>query len=127
MKFSKQRELILQTVKTHNTHLTVDEIYTYVKKDIPTISLATVYRNVKQLVELNEIRQIPLTQGGDRYDGILHEHFHVRCVRCGTIFDVDSSIISGIDDKIVQTLGFLVEDHQFFAQGACKKCREKVN
>lgn len=85
---SKQRDVILEIVQNNNVHPTAEWIYGEAKKFIPTIGIATVYRNLNKLVELGEIEKISIPGESDRYDSVMTEHFHMRCSSCGELKDI---------------------------------------
>lgn len=124
MKYSAQRELIKQKVIGNRQHLTADEVYLMVKQEMPNISLATVYRNLNMLVEAGLIAKIAFPNASDRFDGCTAEHFHMVCVRCGAIFDIEDEMLQDLDDKIYSLLEFEVLTKHFVAKGVCKKCNE---
>ena len=82
MKYSKQRELVLQTLQQNVVHPTADYIYAVLHKEYPSISLATVYRNLNQLAEMNVIRKIVGLDASTRYDHNTHKHYHFICSKC---------------------------------------------
>ena len=85
---SKQRDVILEIVQNNNIHPTAEWIYGEAKKFIPTIGIATVYRNLNKLVEIGEIEKISIPGESDRYDSVMTEHFHMRCSSCGELKDI---------------------------------------
>lgn len=85
---SKQRDVILEIVQNNNIHPTAEWIYGEAKKFIPTIGIATVYRNLNKLVEIGEIEKISIPGESDRYDSVMTEHFHMRCSYCGELKDI---------------------------------------
>lgn len=126
MKYSKQRELILETLKSAETHLTAEEIHILVRKTLPSVSLGTVYRNLNLLVERGLIRS--LTTSGStsiRYDGRTEEHCHLICTSCGKITDIDLDIFTPFDVFIYDRTGFSVDDHDFVLKGICADCSNR--
>ncbi len=127
MKYSRQRELILETLRRAETHPTAEEIYTLVKSELPSISLGTVYRNLNLLVELRTIRKL-VTAGNTsvRYDGRNDEHCHLVCTSCGTITDMDLSLFSPIDDALKAERNFTVTEHTIVLKGICAACSSQT-
>jgi len=127
MKYSRQRELILETLRRAETHPTAEEIYTLVKSELPSISLGTVYRNLNLLVELRTIRKL-VTAGNTsvRYDGRNDEHCHLVCTSCGTITDMDLSLFSPIDDALKAERNFTVTEHTIVLKGICTACSSQT-
>ena len=88
MKYSRQRNIILDIMKNTYQHPTAEEVYEEAKKVLPEIGIATIYRNLNQLVEIGSIKRISLGNGNDRYDGHLEEHYHLICKCCGRLQDI---------------------------------------
>ena len=87
MKYSKQREMILDYVKKNLVHPTANHVYSSLKKEHPNLSLGTVYRNLNQLAELGMIQKIEVAGAPDRFDGNITPHYHAICVKCNEMFD----------------------------------------
>ena len=123
MKYSRQRELILETLRQCDTHPTAEQLYEQVKKDMPSISLGTVYRNLNLLVDLGTIRKVESVGSGSiRYDGRNDEHCHLMCSSCGKIMDIDLDYFTVIDSKLESDTGFTVSEHSIILKGTCKEC-----
>ena len=84
-----QCSLVLDMVNKLQSHATADEIYDAIVQDHPHISRGTVYRNLNRLAEIGKIRKINIPGRAERFDHLCHDHYHVRCEKCGRIFDVD--------------------------------------
>ncbi len=125
-----QKALILRAVCELKRHLTADEVYEFVKRDHPSIGKGTVYRNLAILTEEGAIRKVEVPDGSDRFDFTLKNHYHVRCVKCGEVFDVDMDEIPDLQKKIHDTHGmeFLTYDifSREFARNAGHK-RRRIN
>lgn len=120
-----QCTLVLETVNKLPGHVTADEIYEAIAKEHPTISRATVYRNLNRLSQTGKIRRIEIPGGADRFERWCHPHYHIKCEECGRIFDVDMEYIPHLEDKIRDTHGFQLTGHDILFTGICPQCREK--
>ncbi|MFW6005215.1 MAG: Fur family transcriptional regulator, partial [Desulfonatronovibrionaceae bacterium] len=89
MRLTKQRKLILQTVRESRNHPTATEVYDQVRISMPTISLGTVYRNLDILSRQGHIRMIDTCGDQKRFDARTRDHLHVICSRCGQVRDVN--------------------------------------
>ncbi|MBO5525927.1 MAG: transcriptional repressor [Clostridia bacterium] len=120
-----QRTIILQAVKRLQNHPTADEVYAEVVKEHPSISRTTVYRNLQQLDEAGfiSIRKIPGC--ADRYDHICANHYHVRCINCGRVADVDMEYIPDMQSRIKDGHGFVFIKHDLIFQGICLECQKQ--
>ncbi|MHA4988139.1 Fur family transcriptional regulator [Cetobacterium somerae] len=125
MKFSKQRELILNYILNSHEHLTADTIYADLKKDNPELSLGTVYRNLTKLTEIGAIKKVSLPNQVDKFDKNLEPHAHFICDECGSITDIS---IPGMDeflDKVSDEDGISIRKYDLTLNGTCKKCKDK--
>ena len=118
-----QKALILRAVCELKRHLTADEVYEFVKKDHPSIGKGTVYRNLAILTEEGAIRKVEVPDESDRFDFTLKNHYHVRCVKCGEVFDVDMDEIPDLQKKIHDTHGMEFLTYDIFFKGICPECR----
>ena len=124
MKYSKQREVILATVRQNAVHPTADMVYSMVKQAHPNISLATIYRNLNLLAQNGLLTKIKVANGSDRFDGRIDEHYHMLCQKCGQVFDADVKLdfLPQFDRDILSQTGFTVISHHLLAEGICKNC-----
>ena len=118
-----QKALILRAVCDLKRHLTADEVYEFVKRDHPSIGKGTVYRNLAILTEEGAIRKVEVPDGSDRFDFTLKNHYHVRCVKCGEVFDGDMDEIPDLQKKIHDTHGMEFLTYDIFFKGICPECR----
>ena len=120
-----QRSLVLEAVNKLKCHATADEVYQMVAQEHPTISKGTVYRNLHQLAESGEIRKIEVPGSADRFDHRCHDHYHVRCTKCGKVFDVNMDYIADLEKNIRDTHGFEFTGHDLVFRGLCPDCRKE--
>lgn len=119
MRYSKQRELILNILRNRCDHPTADSIYTEARAIDSTISLGTVYRDLKVLEQTKQIHSIKTTDDKLHYDGDIRKHSHFVCTKCGNIFDIMAkpripSMLKGIGK---------VEESKCVYYGTCKGCQ----
>jgi Fe2+ or Zn2+ uptake regulation protein len=119
-----QRQIVLGALKKMNVHPTIDEIYTKIHKEHPSISKTTVYRNLRLLAASGAIRQISLPDGLERYDGRNDQHYHFLCKNCGSVLDVEMEYLVGINDAVTCKYGVMVEEHDVLFSGVCQKCQK---
>ena len=118
--YSRQREAILNVLRSTNTHPTASWIYGEVKKQIPNISLGTVYRNLSALAKNGDILSISVGDGFEHFDGDINPHAHLTCKCCHSITDLVLPC-----DTISETAknhGFITETAVYIAYGVCKDC-----
>jgi len=122
---SKQKEAILRCLKDTKSHPNAAWIYEEVRKEIPNISLGTVYRNLRLMSHMGEIQEMDLAGEHSRFDGNAENHYHFRCVNCDRIFDIDEPIDGDIDERVSRSTGFEVMSHRLEFRGLCSDCRRK--
>ena len=119
MNYSKQRELILDYINNCKSHPTADKIYNEVKKEMPSISFSTVYRNLNQLVNQNKIKKISLDSKKYIYDNVKTNHAHFYCIKCGMLEDID------IKNKVKFNINYEIQSIELVVKGICNDCKEK--
>ena len=123
-KRTKQKEAILKVLRSTTSHPTADWVYEEVRKEIPNISLGTVYRNLKLLRQSGEISDIDFSGTFSRFDGNPDNHYHFRCEKCGRVLDVDEPVNKEFDRRIARKTGFKISHHRLEFRGLCKECQE---
>lgn len=117
---TKQRELIIAAVQSSRSHPTADEVFQSIRTQLPTISLATVYRNLGTLSAQGVIRKIEIPDGRDRFDCCLADHDHFLCRSCGRLWDFQ--LAHPLVELIPPETGFLVQDYALVVRGTCREC-----
>ncbi|MBB2182504.1 transcriptional repressor [Lachnospiraceae bacterium MD1] len=133
LKVTTQRIAILEVLDSRpGIHLTAEEIYDCVKKKYPEIGIATVYRTIQMLSELNLIDKLNLDDGYVRYEiskkgteDTCHHHHHLICLDCGRIYAFQDDLLETLEERIKETMGFTVSDHEVKLYGHCQECRDK--
>ncbi len=125
MKYSKQRELILNYVLNSHEHPTADKVYKTVKKELPNISLGTIYRNLNQLSESNLIRRIALPNKVDRFDKEQPEHCHLYCNGCGEVVDLNKDLMKSTSNMISKMTDYKMILHNMVFIGICPNCQKE--
>jgi len=122
---SEQRKAVLAVVRGTTCHPDAAWIYEQTRKEIPNISLGTVYRNLRHLINDGEILELE-TGNYKRYDGNIQNHYHFKCARCHEIYDVDLELdnVININNEVAHKTGFIVTHHYLEFGGICKRCRE---
>ena len=87
-KYSKQRQLIYNSLKNRTDHPTVEQLYEDLKLEMPKLGIATVYRNLIELCESGEVIKLKSLNGPDRYDGNNIPHIHFECNKCNALYDI---------------------------------------
>lgn len=119
---SKQRQLVLEAVKSVHCHPTAEEIFQMVREENPNISLGTVYRNLNLLAEMGEILKLDLGGESDHFDGTSKEHGHLVCSRCGAIEDLSCELSESVRALVSKELKREMEAVNLTVSGLCKIC-----
>ena len=123
-RFSKQRELIYEAVRSTTEHPTAETVYNWLKPENPALSLGTVYRNLNQLVEEGSVQRLPFPV--ERYDANTAPHAHLLCHTCGKVYDLTGmNYDPELDRKAEAASGYVVEQHELFFGGTCTLCLGK--
>ena len=122
--------MVYDAVNALKCHATADEVYEYVYRENPTISRGTVYRNLNRLSGTGKIRKIEIPGAADRFDHRCDEHYHIKCEKCGRVFDVDMDAIPDPYKNIRNKHGFKFSGCSIVFSGICPECQKeckKVN
>lgn len=122
MRYSRQRELIEKIIKNRTDHPTADMIYESARELEPNISLGTVYRNLKSLVDDGVIITLETSDKKIHYDGDLSMHSHFICEECGKIIDLFEPVPHS---EVIKKLGLTLYGTKCFYYGKCKECSIK--
>ena len=122
-----QKEAVERIVCSSCDHPTAETVYLRAKKELPNISLGTVYRNLSLLTQLGEIKKLTTSIGPDRFDGNIAPHYHVLCTKCGRIQDLEMESIDHIDTLAGTQFDGKIEGHFTYFYGRCRDCLEKEN
>ncbi len=118
---SKQRDAVLRNLSERFDHPTAEDVYLDLKRDMPSISLATVYRNLKLLESEGMIIKIT-TDDSDRFDGHTHEHYHFTCKDCKRVLDLE--LKDGTDlNNLTKDFGGTITSHALMFFGICPDCK----
>ena len=118
--YSRQREAILQVLRSTDTHPTAAEVYERVRELIPNISLGTVYRNLDALSASGDILSISVGDGNNHFDGDNSNHLHLNCRHCGKI--IDATVDSDSLNSFVKEKGFTPDTLVCVVYGICSDC-----
>lgn len=122
-KYSRQRELIYNTVIENQVHPTAEFVYNYLKKDNPQLSLGTVYRNLQQLSDNGAINRVSIPNQPDRFDGVIKPHYHAVCSKCGKIEDIFIEEMENIDSLVAKKTGLNIIGHEIVFKTICPLCK----
>lgn len=132
LKVTAQRMLMLEIMAGHpGEHLTAEEIFDLARQSYPEIGLAMIYRALQVMVELHIIDKLNFDDGFARYElgqemgSERHHHHHAICMECKTVFSLEEDLLGGLEQNLMERLGFQVTDHEVKLYGYCQACRIK--
>lgn len=125
-KITPQRLAIVKVLIESVDHPSVEDIYQQIKKDFPTMSLATVYRNIVLIKSLGEVLELGFPDGRNRYDGNKpYPHPHVICIKCKKIIDPDLESLDNLKKEVAHETNFKILNHRLDFFGLCSNCMPK--
>lgn len=119
---TKQKEIILKTIKSDKSHPTIKEIYEKVKLIDPSIGQATIYRNINKMVDDGIVLKLKVNTNTYRYDGNTNTHHHFLCKQCNNIidiFDEEEILIKDLENKY----SININKCYIYLEGICDKCK----
>lgn len=126
-RMTEQRRAVLEALASVDTHPTAAELYEMVRESLPDVSQGTVYRNLHKLVELGYAQELDYGSGASHFDATVKPHYHVRCVRCGRVDDlqIDREPVPCIDEARKAAGNWEISEHRIEFMGLCPDCRNK--
>lgn len=122
-RFTEQRAAVYRFLSGTTSHPTADEVFQEVRRRIPGISLATVYKSLETLVNCGLAAKLTYSDGSARYDARMEPHHHARCLSCGAVTDVSSRTLDGeLQDFASGLDGFSVLGYRLEFTGFCADC-----
>jgi Fur family transcriptional regulator, peroxide stress response regulator len=125
LRMTRQRQTVYDTLMDQRDHPTADEVFSRVKRTMPTISLATVYNCLEKLVDCGLVRQVNRDRESTRYCANLKEHGHFYCRQCGSVHDIDLPSGQPADLGLALPEGFRVDQLDVNLRGVCPECGAK--
>lgn len=119
---TRQRDVILQAVRSTMDHPTAGWVYRQARRRLPRISLGTVYRNLKRLTEEGLIREVQIAGQITRFDANTGRHYHIRCLACGRVNDLPVSVDRRLEEEAGRAMNYRVLGHQVEVLGVCPLC-----
>lgn len=122
--FSQKRTAILSTLQKTRSHPTADWIYGQLKPDHPSLSLGTVYRNLKMFCETGKAVSVGVINGQEHFDATVRPHAHFVCDQCGAVLDVEENFFGPEElRKLSESIGHDVRSASVIFHGICGNCK----
>jgi Fe2+ or Zn2+ uptake regulation protein len=125
-RITPQRRAVIGALHGEHVHLSAEQVHAAARREVPEVSLATVYNTLNELIAMGEISEIRLSDGTTRYDPkIGPDHHHLVCEQCGLTFDVEPRGVEGLSLPRAQRYGMLVDTVEVVFRGRCSNCAEQ--
>ena len=123
LKLTPQRLAVYQYLTSTKEHPSAESIYKALQPLYPTMSLATVYKALKTLVEVGLVQEINVGEGNFRYDGIIYDHAHIQCLKCCRVDDLEAGEFPNLNTIAEQNSNYKIKWNKLFFYGICGECQ----
>jgi Fur family peroxide stress response transcriptional regulator len=123
LKLTPQRIAVYEMLKSTKSHPSAEAIYNTIKVQYPTMSLATVYKTLKTLVEVGLVQELNVGEGNFRYDANAQVHPHIICQNCSRVDDIEGADLSVINDIVKEHTDYKVLSNKTYFYGLCADCK----
>lgn len=124
-RLTNQKKAILDYLRSTSYHPDAYEVFEVVKKKLPQISLATVYRNLDSMAKKGLIKEMRIKPDRFNYDGIGIKHHHFQCTTCRMVFNIEGDLFLNFEKISESGVVGLVEDYDVMLRGICTNCQRK--
>ena len=125
LKYSRQREAVLNYLRSTKSHPTAEKVYSTVRKEFPRVSLGTIYRNLSLLAERGEILRFSCGDGVEHFDAVTRPHNHFICRQCGSIIDIEEKVVESMGEPAEENFSGKIESYEIYFHGVCEQCLSK--
>jgi len=129
LKFTIQREVILEMLYNSDEHLTPEALHRLIQEKYPDLNtgIATVYRTLSLLEESAMVTSLSFGAQGKKYElGAKDHHDHIICTECGAISEFVDEAIELKQKEVAESLGFIMQEHSMQIYGICQECQNKM-
>ncbi|MDQ7785064.1 MAG: transcriptional repressor [Desulfomonilaceae bacterium] len=123
-RMTRQRKIVLEELRKVTSHPTADQLHQMVRRRLPGINIATVYRNLEILTDEGEVMKLDVAGTQRRFDGNALNHYHIRCSRCGRVDDVHMDVVDSLEEAAAKACAYTVLSHTVEFVGICPGCRD---
>lgn len=125
MNYSRQREIILDTLTRNAVHPTAEKLFQIIRDENPdtNIGIATVYRNLRKLADMGVIKRIEGLEDAEHFDHNTHTHYHFMCENCKKVYDIEADVAPSLIENTQKQTGFIINGYDIVYHGICKDCQ----
>ncbi|MHC1684620.1 MAG: Fur family transcriptional regulator [Clostridiaceae bacterium] len=124
LKLTPQRIAVYKYLKSTKSHPSAEVIYKAIQEEYPTMSLATVYKALKTLAEVDLVQEINVGEGNFRYDAMVEPHPHIQCLECNRVDDIENISFSDLNLKASEFTDYSILANQVYFYGVCPDCKK---
>lgn len=124
LKATPQRLAIVQLMH-HAGHISIEDLYSEVKKRFSSISLATLYKNIHTMLDVSLIREVKIPGQKTKYEIAKEAHAHVLCRSCNHIKDIPLETSSLLKKSVDMAENYKIEEISVVLSGLCPECQKK--
>ena len=121
LKATDKRVSVLSIMEKQG-HISIDDLYTKVKEKFPSISLATLYKNITLMMKNKLLSEVKITNLKTHYEINKQDHAHLVCEKCNSIVDLNTTF-EKVNNEILQDNSFLIKSTNLTFNGICKNCQ----
>lgn len=125
LKLTPQRIAVYKYLKSTKEHPSAEMIYKALQPEYPTMSLATVYKALKTLVEVGLVQEINVGEGNFRYDGNAASHPHIQCINCSRVDDLENLDLTNLNKDAESYSKYTILSNKVYFYGICEDCQQK--
>ena len=125
-RITPQRRAILRIIRERAGHLSADEIHDLARREIPRLSLSTVYRTLDLLKELDLVTELHLAGNHYRYEAQSGQHEHLVCLSCGEVIEFHCDHCAAMQEALSAKLGFHITGSRVELLGYCQECAKAL-
>ena len=123
---SRQRRLVYGIVERSHNHPTAHQVFSQARRSIPSISLGTVYRNLRRLADEGHVRENKIGGEPARFEVPRRRHYHIRCIECGQLEDLTLPYQDALDRKAQRLVRYRLKEHRMEFFGVCPTCARRL-
>ncbi|WP_428911376.1 Fur family transcriptional regulator [Niallia sp. Krafla_26] len=127
IRITPQRQEMISILKGTKQHFTAEDIYKQLITQFPSVSIATVYNNLKLFVSLGLVHELQFGEGLSKFEWIENDHYHIICSSCGKIEDFYYPQLKEVESFAQDLSKFKIKNHHLLFYGLCQECSEKEN
>ena len=126
-KVTPQRLAVYKALSEETWHPNAEMLFRKLQPKYPTMSFATIYKSIEILSDIKAIQVLNTGEDSFRYDADVSEHYHLRCLKCGSVDDaqMDEGIREQLTQSVEMQSGYQISGRQFYFFGLCPKCSKQ--